>query len=285
MGLRKLIRNIVYLVNKEIPKDIIYSTENICDKKLFLYSKILDIDILNVVNSINYIKQNNISLARFGDGELMLIKGQDIPFQKSSLLLSQRLKDVLSSNSDKLKLAIPRSIFHDHTLLTEEVYKFLTDNSGWMRDVLLSYIKSNLFLSTELSQAILSYRQIDIENYFIQLREIWDKKNITIVCGESVFSNIKYNIFDNAKSVDYIYTLSKNAFDKYDSILEKVCNIDKNRLIIIILGPTATILAYDLSQLGYTALDLGHICKSYDWWKKKLDIKSQQAISNFYSPD
>jgi hypothetical protein len=42
---------------------------------------------------------------------------------------------------------------------------------------------------------------------------------------------------------------------------------DKNILILISLGPTATVLAYDLAKLGYWAIDIGHIDNEYEWLK------------------
>ena len=38
----------------------------------------------------------------------------------------------------------------------------------------------------------------------------------------------------------------------------------ENPLLLISLGPTATVLAYDLSQSGNLALDIGHITNMYD---------------------
>ena len=35
------------------------------------------------------------------------------------------------------------------------------------------------------------------------------------------------------------------------------------------LGPTATVLAYDLCSARYQALDIGHLDVEYDWFLKK----------------
>ena len=48
---------------------------------------------------------------------------------------------------------------------------------------------------------------------------------------------------------------------------------DKSKLILIALGPTATILAYDLSNEGYQAIDIGHIDIEYEWYLKKVSEK------------
>ena len=42
----------------------------------------------------------------------------------------------------------------------------------------------------------------------------------------------------------------------------------ENKLILIALGPTATVLAYDLAKAGYWALDIGHLDLEYEWFLK-----------------
>lgn len=39
-----------------------------------------------------------------------------------------------------------------------------------------------------------------------------------------------------------------------------------NELILIALGMTATVLAYDLAQAGLWAIDIGHIDVEYEWF-------------------
>ena len=55
--------------------------------------------------------------------------------------------------------------------------------------------------------------------------------------------------------------------------------VNKNRLILIALGPTATILAYDLYKLGYQSIDIGHVDIEYEWYlrkaKKKIKIENK----------
>lgn len=49
--------------------------------------------------------------------------------------------------------------------------------------------------------------------------------------------------------------------------------------MIVVLGPTATVLAYDLAKAGYQALVMGHMGKDYDWFKRKLD----KNVGKFFS--
>lgn len=62
----------------------------------------------------------------------------------------------------------------------------------------------------------------------------------------------------------------KDAFSKYNEILS-VCknNSSGTGLFIIALGPTATVLAYDLAKEGFRAIDAGHIDTMYEWFLRK----------------
>ena len=55
--------------------------------------------------------------------------------------------------------------------------------------------------------------------------------------------------------------------------------LPKDRLILIVLGPTAKPLAYDLTKLGYRALDLGHMAKAYEWLKTRDKIVAGQFFA------
>ena len=55
---------------------------------------------------------------------------------------------------------------------------------------------------------------------------------------------------------------------------------EKSKLILIALGPTATVLAYDLHKLGYQVVDIGHIDIEYEWFLKGVMEKCH--IENKY---
>ena len=57
-------------------------------------------------------------------------------------------------------------------------------------------------------------------------------------------------------------------------------------LFLIEMGPTATVLAYDLFKAGYQAIDIGHVDIEYEWWrmgarrKVKLERKYVNEVPN-----
>ena len=73
-------------------------------------------------------------------------------------------------------------------------------------------------------------------------------------------------MFSNVKSIERILCPAKNAFSKYDEILEAAKKVDKNKLLILAVGPLATVLAHDLAKLDYRALDIGHADIEYEWY-------------------
>lgn len=73
-----------------------------------------------------------------------------------------------------------------------------------------------------------------------------------------------------ASNIRRVLCPSKSAFSVYDKILRNVLEVhEKEELILIALGPTATILAYDLAEKGVQALDVGHIDIEYEWFLRK----------------
>jgi glycosyltransferase family protein len=104
--------------------------------------------------------------------------------------------------------------------------------------------------------------------YFNQMKQLWEKKDILLIEGEKSRLGVGNDLFDNAKSIQRILAPNRNAFSHYESILKETCKYKPtDYLILLALGPTATILAYDLAKKGYQAIDIGHVDIEYEWFK------------------
>ena len=109
---------------------------------------------------------------------------------------------------------------------------------------------------------------------FSLLKTLWNDRDILIVEGDKTRLGVGNDLFDNTKSIIRIEYLSKNAFSSYFKILETVKRYIESRLVLIALGPTATVLAYDLAVIGVQALDIGHIDIEYEWYLSKATEKA-----------
>lgn len=63
--------------------------------------------IASIDESLDYIIKNNVSVSRFGDGELTLINMHDIGFQHKDKKLSDRLQEILKCENSKIAICIP----------------------------------------------------------------------------------------------------------------------------------------------------------------------------------
>src|SRR5690554_6135061 len=94
-------------------------------------------------------------------------------------------------------------------------------------------------------------------------------------------SGVGNDLFDNTKSIERIICPAENAYDKFDEILHEIQKLEKDRLILIALGPTAKPLVYELHKSGYQALDIGHIDPEYEWFlagaTKKIKLDNKHA--------
>lgn len=277
VSLKKIIRRFVdnYIENfiKEIRYDIADEVRNLPVPKIMSVDETLDI----LVNEKK-------SICRFGDGELSIVNGKGIPFQIFDEKLQKRLIEILQSSNDEVLIGLPRIAFYSKENTTDENKVFWRKKGEHFRNITLPWVDMNKqYYPTEVTLAYSYYINYDMEKYFAKFRKIWEGRDVVIITGKTVFDKITHNIFDNARSVEYIYGPSMNAFSEYDDILNKALEIDKNKIVISILGPTAKPLSYDLALKGYQALDLGHIAKSYDLYKKGISTNAKNV--NFYRPD
>lgn len=241
----------------------------------------------NAEETVNKLINSNCSICRFGDGEINLIKGGiDIVFEKQNKKLAESLRKVISSNNPNILVAVP-DLFHSFCNVDFHARKVTRIFYSRNHDFLLSLLKPNVgyYCAGFTIPYINSGNSVfDFDTYYNNIKKIWDNKEIVIICGDRVFHNIEYNIYDNASSIEYILCPTTNAYQHYDEILYKAKKIDKNKIVIIMLGPTATVLAYDLANLGYRALDTGHLAKDYDAYCKNIPSNAEN-ICKFFDAD
>lgn len=250
--------------------------------------------ILNSEKTVRYIIANNCSICRLGDGEFQMMShylqkhtanSYNIDtFQGYNENLAMRLIEVYRSNSKNCLICIPYA-FRDSSVY--KGYERIFFEREWLecKDMLLNLekgIPKRILGDSCCSRFYMSRKDIkDYPQYIQLLRMIWDGKETILIEGEKSRLGIGNNLFSNAKSIQRLLCPSTNAFDKYNEILEYVKNnLTKNKLYLIALGHTATVLAYELSKLGFWAIDIGHIDIEYEWYRRKA--KTKIAIPNKY---
>lgn len=242
----------------------------LCDpkRKQYRYPIIKDRE-----EALEEIIKNKKSIARFGDGEFGQIFGQDRQeFQKTDHKLGVRLKEVLYSRHPNLLVAIANNYgdlqeFMEHGADAIRCYLEVDD----MRSQHLALLEEGrVYYDAYLSRPYVLYKDHNTDaprKRFESLKEIWKGRDVVIVEGALTRMGVGNDLMDGAKEIKRILAPATSSFERYDDILKaSLAHAKEDILFLIAMGPSAGVLAYDLTVEGYQALDIGHLDLEYEWF-------------------
>lgn len=249
-------------------------------------------EVMTFDETIAYIKENNCSVARYGDGEFGIIMGTSNPdFQEKNDRLANRLRDICRSSDKRVLICIPHNF--KKTDDCNDFAKKFWDWWIWEDDHLvkiaqlleLSRWKVRLYGDAQITRPYMDWKdKSKTRHRFDALKSLWAGRDVLIVEGTQTKLGIGNDLFDNVKSLHRVLAPAENAFAVYNRILTTTQKQAKHdTLILIALGPTATVLAYDLGMLGFQALDIGHIDIEYEWFLK--GVTSKTAVTGKYTQE
>ena len=208
--------------------------------------------IHSVEETYEKIIADRCSLSRYGDGEFEIILGNRAVYQQEDRRLAERLKDILMSDLDGHIIAIADDYGTMEGLRCENrnvIRKYMTEGKRCEHYALLDMDKE--YFNAYISRPYVIYPIEEKERAkkrFDALKRIWDKQEILFVEGDKTRMGVGNDLFSNADRVERIIAPNENAFRVYDEIYDAVIKYGHNKLILIALGPTATVLAYDLAR-------------------------------------
>lgn len=224
--------------------------------------------------TIDKIISDRCSVSRYGDGEVKIMLGKSIGFQSANMDLAARLKQILISNDNNFIVCLP-DVFGSMERFNEAAKSYwsfylLSTRLSWYKLINKKKTYYNAFI-TRLYHDL--KEKSKSKDWFNKIKRVWHEREIVIVEGYKSRLGIGNNLFSNAKSIVRILAPAENAFAKYEEIMEAVRKQEKFKLILLALGPTATVLAYDLHKEGYQAIDIGHIDLEYEWFLRQTANK------------
>jgi len=224
--------------------------------------------------TLDKILQAKCSLSRFGDGEFSVINGSRIHFQDPCPKLAKRLKEVIASETSNLLIGLP-DCFGSLDNYVPSVINFWRKWMSRKREMVYSHLDMNrVYYNAFLTRVYMPFNKTEehyknCSEYFERVKKIWAGRDVVIYEGEGTRFGIFNDLLDGAKSISRILCPARSAFDKYDEILSAFNDISPDKLVLAALGPTATVLAYDLCNKGYQAIDIGHLDAEYEWFLRK----------------
>lgn len=230
--------------------------------------------IMSPERTLRYIAKHKCSIARYGDGEFDLItSARDLHFQERNAKLAEKLAKVLDNKDKRLLLCIPRC-FNTIKGCNNHSAAFWIEwgKRGNHHQQIIDLIRSHTGAFYRFGDAQITRPYIDwidskrAERTFPMLKILWAGRDILIVEGEQTRLGVGNDLYDDAASVKRILAPAVGAFEHYDAIKQTILDNYNGELIIMALGPTATVLAADLSALNMQALDIGNIDIEYEWY-------------------
>lgn len=239
----------------------------------FLYEKgILHnrIQVHTVDETIDELLHTEKSMVRFGDGEILMIKGGDLMLQKASPEIAAGLAEILRYREDDLIVTIP-GIFETLSDHRKASRQFWRDHLLFCRKIYEKYCNPDrVYYSTFVSRCY--YYPEDrsgVGAQFAKIRKIWENRDIVVVEGTRTHNGVGNDLLDAAHSVERIICPPSDAYGALPEILEECLRYDRDRLFLLSVGVAAKFLAVELFKRGYRVLDIGNMDMEYEWYVRR----------------
>lgn len=238
------------------------------------------IRFMSNVAAVDQIVSEGKSLARFGDGEFGWLLGRDIAssYQDVSKKLSKRLASVLNCDNEKMLIGVLRVLNDDSAMNFRAKAHWRHFRSIYQETILGLLDLDRVYVDSSITRPYIDLKDKSAaRGEFENLKRIWKGKRVLLVEGLTSRLGVGNDLLECAERVDRVLCPSRNAFDRYEEILSTVADrASAYDIVLLALGPTATILACDLCEQEIQAVDIGHIDNEYEWMrmsaKKKVPI-------------
>ena len=227
-----------------------------------------NLNVMDSVDTAKFIEENRCSVARLGDGEISLLKGFGQVFQNTDPLLQQRLDQIVKKGSSSKLLVCLSDVFHGLDMLVPGA-------QDWWAGHLKSFDsyynelgqQGQVYGNTMVTRPYMDFiDRSGAKNIFAAIRQWWENRDLLIVEGYYTRSGVGNDLYANAHSVKRIICPSKNAWEKHQEIEKLIKKHGQGKLVLVMLGMAATVIAADLSGWGQV-IDLGHLDPEYEWFK------------------
>lgn len=251
-------------------------------------------ETLNIYSESEVIQllMSGYSLSRFGDGEFNIAMGNKRgieEFQTYTEGLALALKNVLgqdlnSEENANFLIGIPQFLSTYKNSFWKQKQFWSTYNVSKRRWVVRHlYHEGHMqrYGDTFFARVTGLYAQTPREfaDRVSRLKQVWEDKDVLIIEERTTRLGVGSDLLTSARSINRFLIPSKNAFDQYRNIINDITRLRKPDLVLVVAGPTATVLVYDLYLLGYQAIDLGQINGSYMVGVEQLGVRMDHILT------
>ena len=217
---------------KQKIKDILAAIAYFLYEKGILHNRIKVHDIDETINELLHTEK---SMVRFGDGEIVMIKGGDLMLQKASPEIAEGLRRILSYPDEKLMVTIPdifetlsdhhsasRQFWRDHLLFCRKTYERYCDPG---RSYYSTFVSRCYYYAADRSGC---------GAQFAKIRKIWENRDIVVVEGERTHNGVGNDLFDTARSTERIICPPSDAYRAVPAI--RLYGLRQRQAVFIVGG-------------------------------------------------
>ena len=225
------------------------------------------IKVCSIDQTIDELLMTNKSMVRFGDGEIVVIRGHDLKLQRSTPEIAEGLKPILAYAYDDLIVAIPE-IFGNLNIYVPRSKAFWKEHLFFNRKIYYQYCNMNkMYYNAFISRFYETLSDKSKSKEWIEkIKLIWKDRDIVIIEGERTHNGVGNDLFQYARSIERIIGPASNAYDLVDDIFLSCKKYSKDKLFLVSLGVAAKFLAQKLYLEGYRVLDIGNLDMEYEWY-------------------
>ena len=211
-----------------------------------------DFHFLSDRETLLYLKEKGVGIARFGDGDLGYLVGRFLPYQHYDDMLQKKLAEILTEYGQNgsflaaMSLDLIFGIGHEKRGTTLERWKTI-------KYVALPFLKKHHTYGSPFCFRMDNVIDDNKETYKTLLLSLFEGKDIIYVGNVKEFVNI-------LKPVKVIDIPSRHVFSRYNDLLKEIMNTAirfEYPLVLLVAGATATVLSVDLNKRGILTYDIG----------------------------
>lgn len=227
------------------------------------------------------ITKNDVSISRFGDGELMMaLLKRGISFQQKNRKLSNRLKQILHEKDSRLMVCMNNEFMRNELVAWILPYErsskdyFQVESWKEQNDIGILSRKAEWAFYNECYRILFgkktpsvfgdatlfmvglyteAYRKDQMERVFELFMTLFNKKRLLIAAPRNPLMAPSFRELEpkllaaGASGIIHIDIPEKDAFNYYEGIKSKILNSTNFDAVWLQAGPTASILAHDLA--------------------------------------
>lgn len=243
----------------------------------FFYEKGIlhnSIKVYSIDETLDELLRTGKSMVRFGDGEIIMIKGKALKLQQASPEIAAGLAEILPYKYDDLLITIP-DVFTSLSGHRKESKQFWKEHLLFYRKTYERYCNTNRIYGTTFVSRCYYFAQ-DKSNcgrWFAKIKKLWENKDIVVVEGSRTHNGVGNDLLDSAASIERIICPPKDAYASLETIIKTCRQYDTDRLFLLSVGATAKFIALALFREGYRVLDIGNLDLEYEWYVRRAEGK------------